>query len=228
MPSVQTNFRKTLYDNAVVNQHWALILYNTIKNITMNLVVRITVMKEGKKRTEKPPKEVPNKPSELMLKNAIYVTNAFHLAPNDALNEINNGMLGYKVDKEGEYMLDKKNKEKIPLTIGRTKFFELKSKFAELPEAYSYLKKFAMNGYTNLVIGFQEELAVLHRMSHENLKKVTDPLERQQIIKSLIIDVIPTESGFADMLKSIIEDNKEITEGEKDPEETPPEETEKI
>lgn len=174
-------------------------------------------MKKAKNQTKKRVRKSPNSPDENLVRNAVYVTNAFHFTIEKALTEINKGMLGYKVDKNGE-------PTKEPITIGRNKLIDLRIKYSELPESHRFLREFAMKGYTNLIIGHQQELAELHRMSIENLQNVDDPLERQQIIGSLIKDVIPTESGFADMLKSIIEDDKSITEPEG---ETPPEESEK-
>ena len=164
-------------------------------------------------------KKNPNKPDEQFIKNAIYVTEAFHFSADKALKFINQGLLGYKVDANGIEMM--KDGKKIPITIGRTKFFESRQKYNELPEMYEYLRNFALQGYTKTIVGFQEELKVLHELSAQNMLAVTDPLDRQTVIDSLISKVIPTESAFADMLKHIIEQNPSMT-GEKTSKEAEP------
>jgi len=154
-----------------------------------------------KSRTHK--KQDPNKPDDNMIRNAIYVTEAFHFPTDMSLKFINSGMLGYQTKEDGT--TKEKEGKKIPIVVGRTKYFEYKKKYTDLPEMYKYLQSFALNGYTKLVTGFQEELAVLHKLSIENMLSTKDPLARQTIIDSLIKNVIPTESAFADMLKELVE-----------------------
>jgi len=154
-----------------------------------------------KSRTQK--KHDPNKPTDDMIKNAIYVTEAFHFPTDMSLKFINSGMLGYQTNEDGT--TKEKEGKKIPIVVKRTKYFEYKKKYTELPEMYKYLQDFALKGYTKLVTGFQAELAALHKLSIENMMATKDPLERQTVIDSLIKNVIPTESAFADMLKELVE-----------------------
>jgi len=81
---------------------------------------------------------------------------------------------------------------------------------------YKYLQSFALQGYTKLVVGFQNELALLHKLSTENMLALKEPLERQTIIDSLIKNVIPTESAFADMLKELVSNMPKEQKMEKD------------
>ena len=141
------------------------------------------------------------------VRNALWTTEAFHFMPENALKYMNAGLLGYELDKEGNPKLDK-NHNPIPITISRASYFRYKKQLGEMPQIYEDLRMFAMSGYTKMVVGFQEELATLHKMSVENLFAVKDPLEKQQIIDSLISKVIPTESAFADMTKKLIDSNK--------------------
>ena len=141
-----------------------------------------------------------------LMKTAIYITEAFHFPPNQALRVINSGMLGYELNADGTTKLDQNNKQ-IPITIKEVTYYKNKAQFNELPEIYRTLSDFAISGYIKLITGFQKELAYLHKLSIENMLNVKEPLQRQQVIDSLIMKVIPTESGFADMLQNMIKDN---------------------
>ena len=110
-------------------------------------MVYYTGMGTVKNQTKKRVRKSPNSVDEQLLKNAIYVTNAFHFKTAKALAHINKGMLGYKVDAKGDYI--EKDGKKVPITIGRNKLIDSRVKYSELPEAYSYLREFAMKGYTN-------------------------------------------------------------------------------
>jgi len=141
-----------------------------------------------------------------VLKNAIWVTEAFHFSPGMALELINSGMLGFKHNSDGTPKIDKKTNEQIPITISRATFFKYKSEKNEESEIYKRLSTFALHGYALLLVGFQKEIEYLHRLSIENLYAVKNPLERQRIIDSIVTKVIPTQSAFADILREIIMD----------------------
>lgn len=137
----------------------------------------------------------------LRLKNAIWTCRAFHFGWQDSLKFINSGMLGYRTNKEGE-QLKADDGRPTPLTISQASYFNYKKEFEEMPQIYEDLGNFAISGYTKLMIGYQEELGTLHRMSTQNLlAKDLTPIERQSIIDSMVTKVITTESAFADMLK---------------------------
>ena len=91
----------------------------------------------------------------------------------------------------------------MPITISRKTYFRYKKQFTEMPEVYNDLKTFAAQKYSQMVLAFQEELAKLHEMSAKNLLSVTDPLERQQVIESMVKWIIPTQAAFADMLRKM-------------------------
>lgn len=175
-------------------------------------------MKKGKTQTNSN-KPDSNKPEMDLIKTAIYTTEAFHFPPHMAMKMINSGMLGYRTKEDGTPEL--KDNKPIPITIGKTSYFKYKKEFTDLPEMFVTLRTFALSGYTKLLVGFQDELAYLHKLSIENMMAVDKPLERQTIIDSLISKVIPTESAFADMLKGIVEENpsayKEKTEDKNEP-----------
>lgn len=159
-----------------------------------------------------------NKPEMDLIKTAIYTTEAFHFPPHMAMKMINSGMLGYKTKEDGTPEL--KDNKPIPITLGKTSYFKYKKQFTDLPSMFVTLRTFALSGYTKLIVGFQEELAYLHKLSIENMMAVSEPLQRQTVIDSLITKVIPTESAFADMIKGIVEENpsyKEKTEEKNEP-----------
>lgn len=141
------------------------------------------------------------------LKNAIWTAESFHFDTSYAIKWINSGLLGYKIDKAGNQILGTDNKP-IPITVNRSTYFRYKAKYGEMPEVYKTLHDFAMSGYTKMMAGFQDELAILHQQSAQNLYSAKEPLERQSIIDSLVKNVIPTQMAFADMLKDLIDKDK--------------------
>lgn len=160
------------------------------------------MVKAGSKKVDV---EDPTNKQELdvqSIKNAIWTTTSFGFTPAKSLQYINSGLLGYILDKEGKPKM--KNGEKIPITISVRSYFRYKKQFEEAPEVYNDLRRIAIEGYAEIVRGFQEELVALHRFSAENMLALESPLERQQIIDSMIKNVIPTQMAFADMLKKLV------------------------
>lgn len=138
----------------------------------------------------------------LLLRNLIWTCEGFNFTVDDTLKWINRGMLGYELDRKGNPKMDTNNKP-MPITISRKTYFRYKKQFTEMPEVYNDLKTFAAQKYSQMVLAFQEELAKLHEMSAKNLLSVTDPLERQQVIESMVKWIIPTQAAFADMLRKM-------------------------
>lgn len=166
------------------------------------------------KKDETIAEQVEREEYNLRMKNAIWTCQAFHFSTDYALKYINKGLLGFEKDKKGEQIVDQNNKP-VPITISRATFFTYKKRFEDLPELYNDLRSFAMEGYSRIMYGFQEELASLHRISAENLLALQLPLERQQVVSSIVKDIIPTESAFADMLKKLVDSKKIAPQEEK-------------
>jgi len=141
------------------------------------------------------------------MKNAIWTCQAFNFATDNVMKYINNGLLGYQTDKDGTEKIDKNTNKSMPVTISKRTFFRYKKDFSGLPQVYKDLKNFAQQGYIYMMMGFLEELKTLHQLSVQNLLNLNEPLERQQVIDSIIKNVIPTQSAFADILKKMIESN---------------------
>lgn len=151
----------------------------------------------------------PKSDSEIVdkIKNLVWATMSFNLPSHEALKFLNSGYLGFQKDKSGKDKLNAQ-KEKIPIVMSERTYFRYKEKFSELPEHFQYLKQFALKGYVQKLIGFQEEIEVLHRLSTQNMLVTKDPMDRQKIIDSLLTTVIPTQSAFTDILKETVDEMK--------------------
>jgi len=141
------------------------------------------------------------------MKNAIWTCQAFNFATENAMKYINNGLLGNQTEKDGTEKIDKNTNKPMPVTISKSTFFRNKKQFLHPPQMFEDLRNFVKQGTIAMMMGFQEELKTLHQISAQNLLNSNEPLERQHVIDSIIKNVIPTQSAFADILKKMIESN---------------------
>ena len=166
---------------------------------------------------KKPKKLDTNKPSQETIKNAVHLVNAFGFTPETSMKMINSGLLGYHV-KKGEIV--KEEGKAKPLTISRATFYNYQKKYTELPVYYKELRKFAMEGYTKLISGFQTELSYLHAMAGEIMLSTKEPMDKLHAISILVKDVIPAQSAFADLLRDMLEENpKWMEKSQEEPDE---------
>ena len=148
------------------------------------------------------------------IKNVLWTCHAFNFSTEYAMKCINNGLLGFQINKDGTEKMDKNTSMAVPKAISRSTFFRYKKEFSDLPQVFEDLRNFAQQGYTCMIMGFQEELKTLHQLSAQNLLDLYEPLERQHVIDSIIKNVIPAQSAFADITKKMIESNMFKTEDE--------------
>lgn len=144
-----------------------------------------------------------------MVKHALWTCEAFHFTPQNALKYINMGMLGFKLDKNGNQIIIQG--KPVPVTISRASYFKYKAEFTDLPQIYLDVREFGMKGYTSMMFAIKEELATLHTMTVEIMLSRTEAMEKLQVIESLVKNIIPTESAMADMLKKVSRHYKEET-----------------
>ncbi|KAF6245468.1 hypothetical protein [Nitrosopumilus sp. b2] len=137
----------------------------------------------------------------------IWVCESFHFPIELSLRYINSGILGNKTNSKGVSMTDKNTGKAIPITISRSTYYRYKKETQELSEFYQYLRDFVSMGFLKMMIGFQHELAYLHKLSAENLLATKNPSERQHIIDSMVTKVLPTQSAFADILRDMSEEH---------------------
>lgn len=148
----------------------------------------------------------------LMVKHALWTTEAFHFTPTNAIKYINMGMLGFKTDKQGNQI--KVDGKPIPITISPASYYKYKKQFTDLPQIYEDIREFGMQGYTSTMFAFKEELATLHTMAVDIMLSRTDAMEKLHAIESLVKEIIPAESAMADMLKKISRHYSEPTKTE--------------
>lgn len=138
----------------------------------------------------------------------IWTCESFHFSVDLSLKYINSGILGYKTNSNGAEKIDRNTGKRIPITLSRSTYFRYKKESQEISQIYNDLRDFVMKGFIKLLVGFQAELAYLHRLSAENLLATKSPLERQHIIDSMVTKVIPTQSAFADILREMVSDGE--------------------
>lgn len=149
------------------------------------------------------------------IRHAIWTCESFNFPVEHAIKYINSGLLGYQTNKDGKEKIDKYTGKPILKTISRSSFFRYKKDLEGMPQIYEDLKYAADQGYAKMLVGLQEQIDTLVRMSAENLfAGDLTPLERQSIIDSMITKVLPGKTTVASMIKKLTDSKKIIPKEE--------------
>ncbi len=142
------------------------------------------------------------------IKTAIWTCEALHFTDDNIMQYINGGLLGFKMDKKGVVIKDKNNAP-IPITISRATFYKYKKIIGELPEIFQDLKQASHEGFARMLVGVQNLLDSMLKMSGENLfAEDLTATEKQRIIDSIVTKVLPSKTATASMIKKLMERGK--------------------
>lgn len=138
--------------------------------------------------------------SEARLKNIMRFLAFGNFSDDYALKYINSGVLGFKLDKNDQIIVDKDNKP-VPVTIGRTKYYEYKKQMLQQVSINAEFTEFAKTKYSQEILNILSLLKELQSKSIDNFNRtMNDPVANQKIIDSITKN-LPAYTQYMDVLK---------------------------
>ena len=140
-------------------------------------------------------------------KELIRVCDFANYSTSAALEFLNNGMLGFEVDKKTGKPLKNEKDKPIPVTISRRTYFIYKKQINKPSEISELLIDFSKRTYVLELVAIKTMVKQMLAKTVENTATINDPVKNQRIIDNFFKHA-PAYTQFLDILHKMIKYGK--------------------